>query len=29
MGKKKGDRVRASFDEGEADYEIASIVKVV
>jgi transcription elongation factor GreA len=29
MGKKKGERVRASFDEGEADYEILSIEKVV
>jgi transcription elongation factor GreA len=29
MGKKKGDRVRASLDEGEADYEIVSIEKIV
>ena len=29
MGKKKGERVRASFDEGEAEYEIVSIEKVV
>ena len=29
MGKKKGERVRASFDEGEAEYEIVSIEKAV
>ena len=29
MGKKKGEHVRASFDEGEAEYEIVSIEKAV
>ncbi len=29
MGKKKGEHVRASFDEGEAEYEIMSIEKAV
>ena len=29
MGKKKGERVRASFDEGEAEYEVVSIEKTV
>jgi transcription elongation factor GreA len=29
MGRKKGDRVRASFDEGEAEYEIVAIEKIV
>ena len=29
MGKKTGERVRASFDEGEAEYEIVSIEKAV
>jgi transcription elongation GreA/GreB family factor len=29
MGKKKGERVRATFDEGEAEYEIAAIEKAV
>jgi len=29
MGRKKGERVRASFDEGEAEYEIVSIEKAL
>jgi transcription elongation factor GreA len=29
MGRKKGERVRAAFDEGEAEYEIVAIEKIV